>query len=270
MVCFSCGVYGHKQGECRKEGEMEKDDTGLKMPSGQSTHSAQTKAQSARIPEQVFKDDYGSWMLVTKSDRRGQRRGGKPQTTGQRNAQRAGNSEHVQTSSRFAMLEGFEENEVGLIQDTMGSTPINNNTRIPLPRIRTTQQQGNTDYSMINGSSRVTSNQGVARQTQTATLGTSMGRGGHGAAPRRAAAESEHTVVRGSNRGKHITTTVFHHANDQPESSYVSEFGFNFKENPSDVARVFTNPVFQSDEVMQDADQTDGLMVPGAEGLLRS
>lgn len=112
------------------------------------------------------------------------------------------------------------------------------------PRIRTSQQQGNIDYRVKEGTSRTTLNQGITWQTHIATSGTSRWRGGRGGAPRRAVAESKHTVVCGSNRGKQITATVVHHANYQPESSYMEEFGYNYKEHLSGIARVFTNPVF--------------------------
>nr|GLL36251.1 uncharacterized protein LOC109175482 [Ipomoea trifida] len=53
--------------------------------------------------------------------------------------------------------------------------------------------------------------------------GGSRGRGGRSGFPNQAAAESEHTVVRGSNRGQNITTSVVQHAYGQPDFSAMAE-----------------------------------------------
>lgn len=72
--------------------------------------------------------------------------------------------------------------------------------------------------------------------------GTFRGRGGRGGVPRRAAAEYEHTVVRGRNYGKQIVSTVVYQSNEEvPETSYREEFEFALKENPPDEANSFGN-----------------------------
>nr|GMD32762.1 uncharacterized protein LOC109175269 [Ipomoea batatas] len=65
-----------------------------------------------------------------------------PEAIGQETPQAEG---LMSPDSWFAMLEELDESEAGLLQDAMGSSPVNNTTSAPLPRIRTSQHQGNMD-----------------------------------------------------------------------------------------------------------------------------
>ncbi|XP_031098763.1 uncharacterized protein LOC116002705 [Ipomoea triloba] len=75
------------------------------------------------------------------------------------------------------------------------------------------------------------------RQPNTANRGNQRGRGGRGGAPRRAAAETEHTVVRGRTYGKQISTTVVHHQTDIPESSCRNDMDVELLGDPPDIPR---------------------------------
>nr|GLL49512.1 uncharacterized protein LOC109179535 isoform X2 [Ipomoea trifida] len=65
-----------------------------------------------------------------------------------------------------------------------------------------------------------------------------MGRGG---TPNRAEAESEHTVVRGSNRGRNITSMVVHHEQGQPDLTAMAALEHSPKEDPPDRGGSFVN-----------------------------
>nr|GLL35542.1 uncharacterized protein LOC109179535 isoform X2 [Ipomoea trifida] len=76
--------------------------------------------------------------------------------------------------------------------------------------------------------------QGANCGDHQATNNGSQGWNRRGGIPNRAAAEAEHTVVRGSNRGRTITTTVVNHAYGQPNYSAMVEFENSPKEDPPD------------------------------------
>nr|GMD77943.1 NFX1-type zinc finger-containing protein 1-like [Ipomoea batatas] len=76
--------------------------------------------------------------------------------------------------------------------------------------------------------------QGANRGDHQATNNGNRGRSRRGGIPNRAAAEDEHTVVRGSNRGRNITSTVVNHTYGQPNYSAMTEFENSPKEDPPD------------------------------------
>lgn len=281
MVCFSCGIYGHKQGQCAKEGTYGNKATETRGADLQGNNSRTDKmsfeSRSPKTAEHDFKNNFGAWMLVTRRDRRGQRRGGSMQGAGYRGpgirqaTPRNADTGHLETSSRFAMLDGLEEeNEAGLLEEP-AEFPIDNQiTKVSLPSIRTNQNpQKTTEVQRTRERKlRVNFQQNEDRQTQTAVRGAARGRGGRGKAPRQAA-ESEHTVVRDSNRGKHITSSVVYHFNDDPGPSHANEFGYAYNDDPSDIARVFTNPPEPPDEAMSDAMRMNGQIGPDADCIMR-
>nr|GMD98920.1 uncharacterized protein LOC109179535 isoform X2 [Ipomoea batatas] len=146
----------------------------------------------------------------------------------------------------YAILEGINEDEDG--NNARGTdTPTAAQNRTPiLPRIRT-HQVTRTAKEYEPPRRPVPTDQYQARR------GATRGRGGRGGAPRRTAAETEHTVVRGRNYGKQIVSTVVvHPEKEAPESSHLEEFNFAFKENPPDVPAAFRNMENLTDESMCD------------------
>lgn len=126
-------------------------------------------------------------------------------------------------------------------------TPTTAQNRTPnLPRIRTHQVTKSTkEHEPLR--------KPAPTDQYQAGRGATRGRGDRGGAPRRAAAESEHTVVRGHNYGKQIASTVVVHPEEEAsESSHLEEFDFALKENPPDVPGIFSNRERISDEPMLD------------------
>nr|GLL39811.1 uncharacterized protein LOC109179535 isoform X2 [Ipomoea trifida] len=62
----------------------------------------------------------------------------------------------------------------------------------------------------------------------------------------------EHTVVRGSNKGKLITSTMVYHGNEQLKSLGGAEFDYALMGDPPDIAKEFTNLAYPPDEDMLD------------------
>nr|GME07552.1 uncharacterized protein LOC109192823 [Ipomoea batatas]GME12993.1 uncharacterized protein LOC109192823 [Ipomoea batatas] len=141
----------------------------------------------------------------------------------------------METSSRYAALEHLTDTEMVPSNDGNMPTPTARNLTRSLPAIRTTPH---IQTQEIHGP---IPQQALGSQAQHNGRGAYRGRGGRGGPPRRAAAEIEHTVVRGSRNGKQITTTVVHHQYDHPESSNRTEVDYDLLGEPPDLARVFTD-----------------------------
>lgn len=109
-----------------------------------------------------------------------------------------------------------------------------------------------------------------SRQYKRAPRGAYSGRGGRGGGSRQAAVETEHMVVRGSNKGKHITTTVVYHGDEQPESYLMADLDYTLMGDPPDVAKIFVNLVEPPDEAMEDSDNYSGLNGHVAHSQLRT
>nr|GMC63017.1 uncharacterized protein LOC109179535 isoform X2 [Ipomoea batatas] len=213
-----------------------------------------------------YKGNFGSWMLVSKRDRRYQMRGGNQSSARQQGPVRHQgetmnkSARRFETSSRYAILEGLEENEESVPQELACTPPINQVMNTNLPWIRTNQHTKKTTEQPRSkeSASRVSFVQEQARYTHSPNRGGTRGRGGRSWVPKQAAAEAEHTVVRGLNRGKQITSTVVHHVYDQPESSHMEDIEYQFKEDPPDAERIFTNPPEPPGENMADANRVNG------------
>nr|GLL27488.1 protein GPR107-like [Ipomoea trifida] len=180
---------------------------------------------------QRYKENFGSWMLVSRKARRGRGRGGGYTATGQRpngfvqqHPRRP--PEGIETSSRYAMLEELEGGENQPMQEAGNNVAVTPNRYDKLPRIRTNYRQPQT------GSQQRAQNDNLYAPAPPVTQrryappqrGGQNARGGRGRGSRQAAAETEHTVVRGYNKGKDITTTVVGRDKDQLEcSQFVPE-----------------------------------------------
>nr|GMD12795.1 uncharacterized protein LOC109179535 isoform X2 [Ipomoea batatas] len=180
---------------------------------------------------QRYKENFGSWMLVSRKARRGRGRGGGYTAAGQRpngfvqqHPRRP--PEGIETSSRYAMLEELEGGQNQPMQEAGNNEAVTPNRYDKLPRIRTNYRQPQT------GSQQRAQNDNLyapappvtQRRYAPSQRGGQNARGGRGRGSRRAAAETEHTVVRGYNKGKDITTTVVGRDRDQPEcSQFVPE-----------------------------------------------
>nr|GMC57896.1 uncharacterized protein LOC109179535 isoform X2 [Ipomoea batatas] len=232
-----------------------------------SGHGGLAGNRPPKKPENDYKGNFGSWMLVSKRDRRYQMRGGNQSSARQQGPVRHQgetmnkSARRFETSSRYAILEGLEENEESVPQELACTPPINQVMNTNLPWIRTNQHTKKTTEQPRSkeSASRVSFVQEQARYTHSPNRGGTRGRGGRSWVPKQAAAEAEHTVVRGLNRGKQITSTAVHHVYDQPESSHMEDIEYQFKEDPPpDAERIFTNPSEPPDENMADANRVNG------------
>lgn len=70
MVCFTCGIFGNKQGHCGL-GETETVNADSTTGGGQVTQPALGQQST---PRREFKGNFGAWMLVARKERRGPRR----------------------------------------------------------------------------------------------------------------------------------------------------------------------------------------------------
>nr|GMD30856.1 uncharacterized protein LOC109167542 [Ipomoea batatas] len=216
-----CSTARDEKGQCANENVGDHRAEEAKSIPVQPDHSPPktNRLGGCQVQEraQDYKDNYGSWMPVVRRRRGGQRREGE------------GESEPPPITNNRVMP--------------------NLNTEVSLPRIRTNQNpQGGTEKWPRNRSPNM--NVWFISQSQGSAQGTTRGKGNRRGVPRRAAVETEHIVIRGSNRGKQIISTVVCH--EPPKSSHRAEQDYGFKEVPPDIARIFTEP--QDDEAMADVD----------------
>nr|GMC51498.1 uncharacterized protein LOC109150807 [Ipomoea batatas] len=168
------------------------------------------ESSAAKVPKATEK--YGTWMLVTRNPRRNNARGNKlpgghPTTRqngypGENRTRMGGQG----LQSRFAPLDGMEEDGREQQQEDhltpSGFQPPN----ATLPRIRTNFRSGHRLQGQGRPEPPFEPHMDRPTFTPQDRVGFS-GRGGRGRGPNQAAADSEHTVVRGSNKGKDITKT---------------------------------------------------------------
>nr|GMD14426.1 uncharacterized protein LOC109179535 isoform X2 [Ipomoea batatas] len=191
-------------GYCEAEGNIgaENETTqppGNEQPTEQRTNEVQPGAQRKKAPVQDYKEDYGAWMLVTRKDRRGQRmenhNPGSHNRDHNRNQSNYTNPAGLVTNSRYAVLEQMNDTETEYAQGNNIPVAPFNSTPKNLPRIRTSPQTQHTQR--VTNQERIPQPQNF-RQPQPSGQGGLGNRRGRGGAPRRAAVESEHTVVRGT------------------------------------------------------------------------
>nr|GMC57969.1 NFX1-type zinc finger-containing protein 1-like [Ipomoea batatas] len=225
-------------------------------------------------------EKYGAWMLVTRKDRRN-----RPNRANQSGYGRTfDRRQEMPTHSRFASLESLEETNLAQDQINLERGLDLQQPEDALPRIITNGKK--------NQRSPVQSNSGTHRKPSRAVSGRQMayrggyqstnrggyqsntrggyqaatwsnyrsgyrggnsGRDGRGGVPNRAAAEAEHTVVRGSNHGRNITTTVVHHAYGQPDLSALAGIDHSPKDDPPDDEQIGGDNI-SSDAVMIEDD----------------
>lgn len=275
LVCFKCGIYGHKQGQCGVGQQNEGEDV-TTADSVQDKVDRVARKEGQPVVHQVrqqtrdFSSNFGEWMLVARRDRKGPQKGGfrsPGQAAFEQQQNRTSNmgTQRLTTNSRFAILEGLEEGGEGDRNNDMQMTNYQNgdNTNlpslgadripyVPLPKIRTNQRSQQTRMQVPD------QQRTMVRQNVDSGRGGFRGRGGRGNPPKRAAAESEHTVVRGSNKGKQIVTTVVRHTNDEPGTSNLNVFDYALVGDPPDVPNVFAgNLGEQFDAQMDDVGQLD-------------
>ncbi|XP_031096887.1 uncharacterized protein LOC116001136 [Ipomoea triloba] len=83
MVCFRCGIFGHKQGQCEGEENKEGENAATQSPRDNPTNTqqpngSQRKAKQTKAPVHDYTDNYGAWMLVTRKEKGGPRRESRP------------------------------------------------------------------------------------------------------------------------------------------------------------------------------------------------
>nr|GMD02618.1 uncharacterized protein LOC109164574 [Ipomoea batatas] len=195
----------------------------------------------------------GAWMLVTRKDRRGQRmenhNSGSHNRDRNRNQPNYTNPAGLVTNSRYAVLEQMNDNETEYAQGNNIPVAPFNSTPKNLPRIRTSPQTQQTQR--VTNQERIPQPQNFT-QPQPRGRGGLGNRGGRGGAPRRAAAESEHTVVRGSRLGKQVASTVVHNQCDMPESSHRTDMDYELLGDPPDIPRGSSSRLNDVDATMSD------------------
>lgn len=150
-----------------------------------------------------------------------------------------------------------------------GTTPIS--TKENLPRIRTNQHQKQMyDHQFSFG----TQQQYNAQAGQQARYipphrGGFSSRGGRGGTLRQAAAEIQHTIVRGYNKGKNIVSSVVGAETDQPECSHIVPDN-TLLGDPPDIPAIFDVRNEPPDEAMEGLESNLGRYDHEADGHMRS
>ncbi|XP_031091106.1 uncharacterized protein LOC115996077 [Ipomoea triloba] len=212
MVCFKCGMYGHKKDQCGSQ-NLNEEGKGAEAQTDQEQNDiTQTKGKEQpkyqyTKPVRDFSKNFGEWMLVAKKERKGYRRdGARAPNTGNRNhvQPQAAGAGGPQFQSRYAALEDLDNNGNELQLEDRTTTPMIQNVQQSLPNIRTNQDQyrQRRQSENLHQTEMQTYTKGRAVggvQLNTGGRGNARNRGGRRAQPRRAAAESEHTVDAASN-----------------------------------------------------------------------
>nr|GMC98065.1 probable polygalacturonase [Ipomoea batatas] len=312
---------------CRQKLRMEEANAAEQSPNQQAGNTQAAKKMN--VPGHFGSEKYGSWMLVSRKERRNKNRrmnpsGEAPSSFNRQDTRRNIGPEELGTQSRFAALENLDD-EPGQDQEMVGAMSPQQPENF-LPRIRTNERniprspmqgdgsthqerrsldQGNQNqpafykgyqnsersgYHQVHRGGQNNTNRGgvqnVSRGGYQATFrGGFQGayRGNHqvinyasrghnrrGGMPNRAAAEAEHTVVRGSNRGGMITSTVVNHTHEQPNYAAMTEFENSPKEHPPDQGRDGSDEFNFPDIAMEEGDGQCDLVDGVAVGHLRS
>ncbi|XP_019172110.1 PREDICTED: uncharacterized protein LOC109167542 [Ipomoea nil] len=226
LVCFQCGLYGHKENQC-----------GPGTAQNEHDQTVNNDIREQGLPEQRndYSANYGPWMLVTRKDRRGPRRVIIEQLPVDN---RPGEERVVIVGvTNHAMYQGTEGEEHPIKGHQ--SSPIIQNLDVPLPRIRTDRRKGKNPVNYPQNQALPAQNEIGQNQPQSYTgplrRGAFRGSGGRGGTPRRAAAETEHPVVRVSNQGRHITSTIVYHIGNQHEFPTLQENEVSPRNDPPDI-----------------------------------
>nr|GMD97102.1 uncharacterized protein LOC109192712 [Ipomoea batatas] len=198
------------------EGAAATGDRAASDPTGPTVHNPVTNARRVSASGLA---PYGSWMLVTRTDRRqqgrpsDQRRGGAME--GQRANAAASKERAGTTGSRFNPLETVEDQEAtnGAVGahalDAAAGMTGGNAANDGLPRSAPQSRlEGRQRRSNVIANEKQIENEPISgRRTQT-EVGESSRQGQHRRGSRRAAEEDEHIVNRGENGGNDIRTTI--------------------------------------------------------------
>lgn len=219
LVYFNCGIYGHKQEQCDAGRELNERDEGMQEPEPMAAENngnnlytpALRKTRESKLL--VGEEKYGTWMIVKRKPRRPPRN---PEVRSEQRPHSANMKPSGTTktkvynnqlfNSRYGSLDDLETEEP---ESPLAQTPKDPAHTFNAPR----QPEPNYNQPVIQ------------YQRKAQTQSNFRGRGGRTNAPRRAAAEEEHTVVWGSLKGKTITREVIHHQLRPPDetSSHVRQ-----------------------------------------------
>lgn len=236
LVCFECGVYGHKKEACHvRKGDKQTDKENQLMESKRQEESVSgqvggsTKGRESNQETQEQTEPYGPWMLVPKRTRK------KPVAQGIRNdmhreATRRKESPHGKSDSRFAIL-GIEDSEKEVENSGAGineevSSPMGSPARRgKRPAVLISEKQVETEHTP--GQTPCFSQQRSHRTVRENNPGRKS------RVSRQAAAESEHVVVRGSMKGKYESRKVV---------NYGDEILFVHETNEENMGEHFQDP----------------------------
>ncbi|XP_031097172.1 uncharacterized protein LOC116001433 [Ipomoea triloba] len=118
MVCFKCGMYGHKKDQCggqnlNEEGKGAEAQTDQEQNDKTQTKGKEQPKYQYTKPVRDFSKNFGEWMLVARKERKGYRRdGARAPNTGNRNhvQSQAAGAGGPQFQSRYAVLEDLDNN----------------------------------------------------------------------------------------------------------------------------------------------------------------
>ncbi|XP_031131731.1 uncharacterized protein LOC116033116 [Ipomoea triloba] len=226
LVCFSCGLYGYRQESCStcpKETATADEVPLVTLQGGDPGVDKQIRGSGpqghTRTAIQGAKP-YGSWMIVTRKDKRNQGRapgqGKQVEVSAHKGKQGQPTGTSLGNGSRYALL-GDE-----LAQEVPGAMDHESNP------MATEKEDGSTTGVSSQGA-RANSHGGKNRRANVIAnekqilndaprfrpaplQGNEVAQGERvtGSTSRRAAEEEEHVVIRGEQGGKHISSTTVH------------------------------------------------------------
>ncbi|XP_031120941.1 uncharacterized protein LOC116024180 [Ipomoea triloba] len=214
LVCFSCGLYGHRQNSCPtcpKEGEAEDSapvtavemtvqnhDKGPNVVKARDVSAGRSSLHGSR--------PYGPWMIATRRERRpqgGQQGQGRPVEGVLQRVNISNNKEKTPaTGSRFALLGSREENE-----DVPNQVAAESNES-PQTESRPVGLGGKSRRANVVVNEKQNNERDSPRLELEKGKEPSQGRRTTGSSSRRTAEEDEHVINRGAQGGKVIRSTV--------------------------------------------------------------
>lgn len=270
LVCFKCGIVGHKMDECptnrsescQQECHAAGEDTELSV--NDEVRSKLVQIRKEGPDGYQGKETFGPWMLAQKKEGKYHRRNqGKYLEKGiQGNkegrystANNMNNDEELIVKSRYNALYGLEEVDNG--NDNPGDVEPNRNKRDHNTEVQKKgykiKEKNGRDKSPLPDLNEVNDTQEMGREINHIAEKENNSRqrkGNHAEKPKQAAAESEHVVIRGSERGKNIVRTVVVELENVMEAEADMDTDEHHQDPPKEDD--------QGDALMDEFDDNDG------------
>ncbi|XP_073046080.1 uncharacterized protein [Primulina eburnea] len=217
LICFTCGVYGHRQGECKASKAAENFDGAAAQSTNERGEHSKDPIEPNRkvlIPAEVT-ETFGPWMMVSRPSRKfDKNRFGRPDNFGKQNNTRGPENIPIHHNgvhhSSFEILGEEANHDMGLNADGP-EKHYDNPTLTGHLEGKGRRPNVQVNYKEVHTHNNDKSNS-IIDEKQRHHLNN---RGRQGYHYRARHAEEEHVLVRGSHGGTHITREVIHNKPSQ-------------------------------------------------------